>query len=310
MRWPGLLKELGILGINRRNASYLLPYNERRYYPLVDDKLLTKQLAVAHGMNVPHLYAVIRYHHQIDKVFQIADQYREFVIKPSMGSGGEGILVLTRINDQYQRANGQILSPEEVGYYISGILAGLYSLGGQEDKVLVEYKVKTLALFDPIAYHGVPDIRIIVFKGVPVMSMLRLPTKESNGKANLHHGAIGVGIHLHNGITLQGVHHDRFISRHPDKRTAITGIQIPFWDDILNISAKSFEMTHLGYMGVDIILDREKGPMVLEFNARPGLSIQLANQSGLQKKLEYIDSIDVSSMTLDERIAQGQTEIH
>jgi alpha-L-glutamate ligase-like protein len=305
--WPKRLISLGILGINRRNADYLLLFNERKYYPLVDDKLLTKQLALKNGMDVPRLYTVIRYHHQIKDVFEVANRYRQFVIKPSMGSGGEGILVLTKQKkDKFARANGQLLSPEDIIYYISGILSGLYSLGGQDDKALVEYKVQALPVFDEISYQGVPDVRIIVFKGVPVMAMLRLPTKESNGKANLHHGAIGVGINLYNGITLHGVHHDRFITHHPDRGTNISGIQIPYWKDILKISARSYQMTKLGYMGVDVIIDRSKGPMVLEFNARPGLSIQLANQSGLLKGLKSLVSIDTHSMTDDERIVLGQ----
>jgi alpha-L-glutamate ligase-like protein len=306
--WPNHLIRQGILGINKRNASYLLPLNDRQYYPLVDDKLLTKELALKNGMNVPRLYTVIRYHHQINDVFEIANRYRQFVIKPSMGSGGEGIMVLAKQKqDTYTRASGQILSREEIRYYLSGILAGLYSLGGQEDKVLVEYKVQSVSAFEKITYQGVPDIRVIVFKGVPIMAMLRLPTKESNGKANLHHGAIGVGIDLFEGITLQGVHHDRFITHHPDRETSISGIHIPYWDDILKISARAYEMTHLGYMGVDVVIDRSKGPMVLEFNARPGLSIQLANQSGLLKRLESIDTSSVAFLTLDQRIAFGKT---
>ncbi len=291
--WPNRLKKLGVLGINKRNAMYLLPLNERKYYPLVDDKLRTKKLAVKNGLNVPHLYTVIRYHHQMNEVFNVADQYGQFVIKPSMGSGGEGILVLEKqTQGKFARADGQILSQEDISYYISGILAGLYSLGGQEDKALVEYKVQSLDIFDAISYQGVPDVRIIVYKGVPVMAMLRLPTKESNGKANLHHGAIGAGIDLHEGITLHGVHHDRFITHHPDTGNCIEGIQIPYWKDILKISSRSYEMTRLGFVGVDVVIDRMKGPMILELNARPGLSIQLANRSGLSKRLESIDSVD------------------
>ena len=39
----------------------------------------------------------------------------------------------------------------------------------------------------------------------------------------------------------------------------------------------------LGYVGVDIVLDANYGPMVLEANARPGLNIQIANNQGLLK---------------------------
>ncbi|HAI68112.1 MAG TPA: alpha-L-glutamate ligase-like protein, partial [Gammaproteobacteria bacterium] len=45
----------GVLGINKRNADYSLHYNPRRLYPLVDDKLYTKQLAKKAGIPVPEL---------------------------------------------------------------------------------------------------------------------------------------------------------------------------------------------------------------------------------------------------------------
>jgi predicted ATP-grasp superfamily ATP-dependent carboligase len=44
-------------------------------------------------------------------------------------------------------------------------------------------------------------------------------------------------------------------------------------------------VTGLGYLGVDIVLDRDKGPMLLELNARPGISIQNANRFGLRDRL-------------------------
>ena len=48
-------------------------------------------------------------------------------------------------------------------------------------------------------------------------------------------------------------------------------------------------MTGLGYLGVDLLLDREKGPLLLELNARPGLAIQMANKSGLFGRLDRIE---------------------
>jgi alpha-L-glutamate ligase-like protein len=299
---------MGILGINKRNADYLLPVNQRRLYPLVDDKLLTKQLAIQNGLQVPRLYGVIRYHHQIPAISEIASRHPRFVVKPSMGSGGEGILALTRRNDgDLVRASGEVLSADELMYYISGILAGLYSLGGQDDKALVEYRVEPSPVFDMVAYQGAPDVRLIVYKGVPVLSMVRLPTSESKGKANLHHGAIGVGVDMQMGITLAGVHHDRVITTHPDTGEAMRGIQIPYWEDILRIGARSYDMTGLGYLGVDVVIDRTKGPMILEFNARPGLSIQIANHSGLVPRLEAVDEIDIRALSSEERIAFGQS---
>ncbi len=60
---------------------------------------------------------------------------------------------------------------------------------------------------------------------------------------------------------------------------------------LLALSSRCYELTGLVYQGVDIVLDKDKGPMILELNARPGLNIQLANQSGLLHRLKLIENI-------------------
>ena len=54
------LRRLGLMGIGQRNADYVLMHNQRKFYPRVDDKLITKKLALAAGLPVPELYAVVR----------------------------------------------------------------------------------------------------------------------------------------------------------------------------------------------------------------------------------------------------------
>ena len=53
------LREAGVLGLNERNADYIMRCNPRRLYPRVDDKALTKELALGAGMAVPELYGII-----------------------------------------------------------------------------------------------------------------------------------------------------------------------------------------------------------------------------------------------------------
>jgi len=135
----------------------------------------------------------------------------------------------------------------------------------------------------------VPDIRVIVFRGFPIMAMVRLPTRGSRGKANLHQGAVGAGIDLATGITLDGVITTEVVTHHPDTTNAIAGLQVPEWDTILDIAARCYELTGLGYIGVDVVLDRDLGPLVLELNARPGLAIQIANRQGLLRRLRICE---------------------
>jgi len=297
------MKELGLLGINRRNADYIRLYNKRAYFPLVDDKLRTKQLAQQAGLPVPELYGVISIEHEVATLGELLKPYDQFVIKPAQGSGGDGIIVVTgKRKNRYLKSNGALISQEELEHHASNILSGMYSLGGHTDKALIEYCVQFDPLFNEVSYRGVPDIRIIVFLGYPVMGMIRLPTRQSQGKANLHQGAIGVGIDLSTGKTLRGVWQNQVTDSHPDTDNDIEGLQLPQWDTLLEMAARCYELTGLGFLGVDIVLDKTKGPMILELNARPGLSIQIANRQGLLPRLQLIESLTEHATPLLDRL--------
>jgi alpha-L-glutamate ligase-like protein len=286
------LHKLGVVGLNGRNHSYVMKYNKRVSYPLVDDKLLTKKLAIEAGIAVPRLFGAVSTQHDLAKLLEILGSHKEFVIKPAHGSGGEGVLVIDgKRKELYVKPDGRALSLEEIKYHASNILSGIYSLGGIPDSAMIEYRVRVNPILDPISYRGVPDIRLLVFRGVPAMAMIRLPTRYSDGKANLHQGAVGVGIDIATGITGDGVFQSRVVQEHPDFGVLLAGLQIPDWDTMLELGARCFDLTGLGYMGVDIVLDRVRGPMILEINARPGLAIQIANQRGLQGRLDKIEAL-------------------
>ncbi len=298
------LSQAGVLGLNHRNAGYTLWHNPRHLFPLVDDKLTTKTLAQQAGMAVPPLYGVIEIQHQVRELATLLAPYEDFVIKPAQGSGGDGIVVIIgRHHGRYRKANGQLMTQEDLDHHVSNALSGLYSLGGHPDKVLIEHRVLFDPVFEAISYQGVPDIRIIVFKGVPVMAMVRLPTRMSDGKANLHQGAIGAGIDLGTGRTLTGVWQNEIVTEHPDTECSITGVQVPEWEKILDLASRSYELTGLGYQGVDIVLDKEKGPLILELNARPGLNIQIANRAGLLTRLQLVEQHAPTLKSIGDRIA-------
>jgi alpha-L-glutamate ligase-like protein len=210
------------------------------------------------------------------------------------------------------------ISAGEIAHHISNIVGGQYSLSGNSDKALIEYCVRFDPIFAEVSYRGVPDIRVIVYKGYPAMAMVRLPTRASDGKANLHQGAVGAGVDMGLGETLDGVLDDEVIDEHPDTGALVAGLQIPQWDFILETAARGYEVTELGYLGVDMVIDRDLGPMILEMNARPGLNIQIANRSGLATRIARIDEIFDSTATTDERAriarfefpADRQTSIH
>ena len=305
---PQELRQQGVLGINQRNTDYIMRFNPRHLYPLVDDKLTTKSLAISAGIEVPKLYSTIEINHEINSLDTLLEKHQDVVIKPAHGSGGNGILVLGgKIGKFYRTASGDLISLNSIKHYVSNILSGMYSLGGLSDQAFLEYRVQFDPVFDKISFKGVPDIRIIVFQGVPVSAMIRLPTSKSGGKANLHQGAIGVGIDLATGRTTHAVIGNNTTTIHPDTGNIINDLQIPKWKKILKIAIKCADTVGLGYLGVDIVLDSELGPLMLELNARPGLNVQLANQQGLHQNLTKIEQFEKIPNDVEERITLAQT---
>ena len=284
------LRTAGVLGMNRRNAEYIMRYNPRQAFPLVDDKVLTKRLAESHGLPTPPLYLVIEHHGDIRGLSAALSDRREFVVKPARGAAGSGIvLIVDRNAEGYVKSSGEVITPEDLAYHISGILSGIYSLEGLEDRAIIEGLIHPDPVFAAVTYRGIPDIRIVVYQTVPVMAMVRLPTRASDGKANIHLGALGAGIDIGTGKTLTAVHRSDIVTHHPDTGNAIEGIMVPYWNQMLLMAAQAPDMTGLGYLGVDIIIDRDRGPVLLELNARPGLAVQLANRGGLWARLKQID---------------------
>ena len=288
--------------MNKRNHSYISRYNPRRLYPLVDDKLKTKRIALAAGVAVPELIGTISEQHEVSRFADIVRDWPGFCIKPSRGSGGRGIVVIVRQHDgAYYKPNGKPETAQNLKRHISNILAGLYSLGGKPDTVLIENLINFDTVFDGYSFEGVPDTRVIIFKGFPVMAMMRLSTTASNGKANLHQGAVGVGLCLRTGRALRAVQFNRPLRHHPDTGLDLHELTVPHWDTLLTLAASCYEMSGLGYIGTDMVLDRQRGPLLLELNARPGLSIQIANGRGLLSNLRIVEQLEERNMNVAQR---------
>ncbi len=286
------LRELGILGMNQRNVACILDHNPRACFPVVDDKMRLDRLVRTLGVPTPPVYAEVSCYAELKRLPQLLAGLEDFVIKPNRGSAGRGVLVVTgRAGDAWIRHNGENLSVAALRQHLSDILSGMYSLGGRPDTAIVQYRVRLHADFAAISYKGIPDVRVIVYRNEPAMAMLRLPTRESNGRANLHQGGIGTGVDLDTGITHHAVQRNRAVDRHPDTGLPVVGMRVPHWGQVLTMSRRVAEVVGLGYVGVDIVVDQERGPLLLEANARPGLAIQIANGRGLLPRLREIDAL-------------------
>jgi alpha-L-glutamate ligase-like protein len=290
--WPAELGENGVLGINQRNLVFIQESNPRKLYPRVDNKIITKGICHAHGIPVPETYAVIRRYGDVRRFPKLIGDRTEFVVKPASGAAGRGIIVIARRKGKdYETPGGRLISEGDLDYHLSTILSGLYSLGGQMDNAIVEQRIIMHPTMERIAVGGTPDVRVILYRNVPVMAMVRLPTIQSEGRANLHQGAAAAAVHLVTGRTFGGVCNNRMITRHPDTGELIGGLEIPGWRELLGGAMKLADALEMGYIGVDFVIDAKIGPVVLEANARPGLAIQVAHRIGLLPRLKLIESM-------------------
>lgn len=301
-----LKKSHKILGMNSRNLEFIRPYNLQKSKQIADDKLLSKRILRKNNIAVPPLIAKIRTREELEN-FNWQTLPSSFALKPNRGFGGEGILVVygkkKGRDDAWIKADRSLVTIEDLRNHIFNILDGSFSLSNTPDVAFFEERLQLLKLFKPYAYKGIPDVRVIVFNKVPVMAMLRLPTYESKGKANLHQGAIGAGIDMASGVTTTAISgKNKFIEKIPGTRLILSGIKIPYWKDLLRLAVRCQEISGLGYLGADVAIDKEHGPVILELNARPGLSIQIANLSGLKERLERVSGLKIKTIEKGVRV--------
>lgn len=295
-----------ILGMNARNHLYQARYNPKKAKRIADSKLKTKTILRKAKLTVPKLYRMFKTDNAVEK-FDLARLPESFVVKPSQGLGGEGILVVEKAGEhlgEWLTVDGQKLSTEDLKLHLNDIISGKYSMLDLPDRAFIEERVRVHPRFQPVSVTGTPDVGVLVFNGIPVMAFLRLPTKESRGKANMFQGAVACGIDIASGVTTHGVKHTGEIKFFPGTRRKLKGIKIPRWDSVLELAVASAEATGLGYCRVDIALQPKKTksgklksqPMVLEINAQPGLKIQLANKAGLRRRLERVEGLKVKNL--------------
>lgn len=292
-KWRARLDEIWsradeVLSMNRRNLHFIYPRNPRKHFPIADDKLLAKEILVPAGVPMPQTYRIYSYFFELQKLGQELSAYRDFVIKPAQGSGGNGIIVIAGRDAEgnWVGVGGKVYTLFDLQKHITDILYGIYSfdLG---DRAIIESRVEQHPEMQALSPLGLADVRIILCDEQPVMSMTRVPTKQSNGKANLHQGAVGVAIDIETGITTHG----RFLGAdadvHPDTGIALAGRQIPHWPEIREVALRAARAVPLKYLGVDIVVSTQ-GPMLLEINVRPGLEIQNVNQRGMLGVLKRV----------------------
>jgi alpha-L-glutamate ligase-like protein/uncharacterized protein (TIGR02421 family) len=281
----------GILGINARNLLFVNRYNTKANKKFADNKMFTKNYLSSRDIGVAKVYAVIKNHKEFQN-FDGRSLPNSFVIKPNRGYGGEGIIVIKEKKGSYFiDINNRRYSWRDMYRHVISILDGRYAISGLSDQVIIEEKLEMDDYFTQFTNSGLPDLRVIVFNYVPVIAMLRLPTRESNGKANLHLGAVGIGIDIGSGKATYAVQHGNFVKHLPNGKK-INEIKIPDWDEILLLASKAQHVSQIGFLAVDIT-PTSNGPKILELNARAGLAVQIANQIMLKSRLKKVSDLNV-----------------
>jgi len=287
--WRWLELALGgqdaVMGINRRNVAMIKPRNARRHFPIADDKLLAKEILGSASVPVAPTLATFASFSEIADLEARLDGLDEFVVKPARGSGGRGIVVVAgRDGEDYMTAGGRRIGLVELRRHIADIVFGVYAFD-QADVAFVEPRLKPHPFFAAMYSGGLSDVRVIVVDDRPALSMIRVPTRASGGRANLHQGAIGLGVDLDTGEVTRAWSRGRPVLVHPDSGEKLGGRRVPHWGRILEMSCRIAEAVPLKYLGIDIVVDRDMGPLVLEINARPGLEIQNVTGQPLLERL-------------------------
>ena len=278
-------KKAKVIGLNERNVRLIYPNNAKKYYPLADDKVLTKE--VLHQYNIPcaETYAVIEYNSDIKKAWDHCKKYKKMAIKPANGCGGGGIKIIQQDQKGNWTSSGRIITERQIFQHMAATIMGFFSMGSH-DRVLIEECIEPHPFFHKIYPQGVPDFRIITLDQNPLMGMLRMPTDRSDGKANLHQKGVGIGVDMEKGILTQVYDGKNYFDHHPDTKFKVKNVTIPYWKEILDISIAAANAFPLNYLGIDIVIDKNKGPQIMEINVRPGLGIQLVNKKGLKETIK------------------------
>lgn len=299
-------KAKDLLGINARNAIYL-SRSSNKSKAIVHSKYATKILLRDNNIATAEIYGILATEEDIAD-FDWQSLEKDFVIKPTNGYAGTGVIPFRSktAEDSWTDMLGNKWDLDDIKLHCSDILSGQYSIHGTNHNVIIEERIPIHPKLLKYSYKGTPDIRVIVFNSVPVMAMLRLPTEESGGRANLAQGALAVGIDLATGITTFALAHKSEPIRYlPGTRKKLNGIVIPEWEKVLETAVIASNVAELQFTGIDLFIHKDKGPMVVEINAAPGLSIQAANRAGLRRRLERVEDLNIQGPKHGVKVAQA-----
>ncbi|MFA5747981.1 MAG: sugar-transfer associated ATP-grasp domain-containing protein [Candidatus Absconditabacterales bacterium] len=306
--------DFGILGNNSRNLNYIKKFNDRKSIYLANNKLETKKFLSERGIPFAKTYAVIKSRKELYDFDFSNLPNKNFVVKPNHGSKGEGVLIVKSLKNievkksnrlienfktpSYKKTGNFLIGNKQIDEskfkrYLLDIIGGKYSMTNGNDQIIVEEKLIAGESFKDFCQYGLADIRVIVFNLVPVAGMIRMPTINSGGKANLAQGGMGFGIEIGTGKIKSMLKKNKILtSNFPLEYSNFLNKKIPYRNDILFLSSKIQFFVNLGYLALDWVITQD-GPKLLEINARAGLEVQKVSNIRLKKILEKISDLKI-----------------
>lgn len=284
-------RSANVLTMRVRNRDFISRYNPAALMGSFDKAHMKKLL---HGLDIPtpETFLIVDGASGFEDLRDLLEEREHFVIKPVDGRGGQNVLVVRgRTEGDNYITNLGPLSADEIVAHARTICVGSTADYGARSQALVEALVTPDGLLADRVRSGIPDLRVITLHGYPIMAMVRLPTDESKGTANIHTGAVAIAVDIASGEASGGYQQtrDRFVTEHPDTGASLS-FTIPEWENILTSASRAAIASGFGYTGVDVVFDADQGPMVLEVNRRPGLGIQNANLAGLLGRLRFVEA--------------------
>ncbi|AJF63787.1 sugar-transfer associated ATP-grasp domain-containing protein [Streptomyces vietnamensis] len=268
-----------VMGMNLRNAR-ISRHNSSAAIRLVNDKYATKEALAEVGAPTSPTLALLRSRREIASLDWdgLPDCW---ALKPNQSLGGNGILLaFGRSHRNWTSSSGKRITRDVVADQLRRILDGDFS-PRPTDWAMFEPLIRAHPGLARLSHQGLPDIRVICDRDRPRLAMLRLPTRFSGGRANLHQKAIGAAVDLATGRITHALVGKEPTETHPDTGARLIGSIVPHWAEVLDAASRCAAATGLHYLGADIVVDADRGPLILEVNARPGLQIQNVTGQGL-----------------------------
>ena len=284
----------GILWMNKRYLKYIRALNPKKDMKLADSKLKTKKLLQDLDIPNPKVLDIISNRKQLKNYDFSKFIWQDFVIKPNKWSKWKWILICNMINEKIIKVSWNLIDIDNFKKQIADILDGRYSMTTWNDVSFIEEKIIPWDGFSIFCEYWLADIRLINMKLVPIMAMLRYPTKESGWKANIAAWWIWFWIEIASWkINTMYYNKKIYTKEFPEEYKHFMWIQILYWDDILLYSSQIQYFTNMWYLWFDWTISKN-WPNLIEINAMAWMEIQLVNWEWLENRFKKVEDLNIS----------------